>query len=176
MHSKLRLAAVVVLSALPWIASAQQCPRGMMPVSVTGHATTINLSATKNVGQICITLTTADGREIFDDCGAVVGKVRATDPATGTSILNHTVAFDMMNAFWTQGDVAQVTAVLETDADGSPCAMSVSEHMTDVKFGSGLFTHATMDVYSDSNISFCPGKNLNTSSLKGQACIATRRH
>ena len=129
--------------------------------TVTGRMTTINVSA--------------DGREVFDDCGALVGKVTAMDTTTGASTLNHTAVFELFESFQTDQDVAQITGVLETDADGNPCAFSVTEHMTKLRSGLGIFNGATINVVAEGSISFCPEKNLNTFQLNGQGCIRNRR-
>lgn len=171
------LSALAIISSLPLLAGAAPlCETGTTPVSVTGHVTTINISPTKQAGQICVTLTTADGREMFEDCGALMGKITATDASTGSSTINHVAIFDLLQSFHTVGDTAQVTGVIRTDADGAPCAMSVREHMTNLQGGTGLFQGASIDVFADGSISFCPDKNLNTFRLSGQGCVRTRRH
>jgi hypothetical protein len=176
MYSKLHLSVLAVLSCLPLLAgAAPMCRVGTTPVSVTGHVTTLNLSQTKQVGQICVTLTTADGREVFEDCGALMGKVTALDAATGSSTLNHMALFDMLQSFQTVADTAQVTGVSQLDENGVPCEMSVREHMTNLRGGTGIFAGASIDVFADGTISFCPGKNLNTFQLSGQGCVKTRR-
>jgi hypothetical protein len=175
MHSRLILSVIASLACLPAVSHAQQCATGYTATTVTGRVTTLNISQTRQVGQICLVMTTADGREIFDDCGALVGKVTAMDAATGASTLSHTAVFELLESFQTFQDAAQITGVLETDADGVPCALSVTEHMTKLKSGSGIFNGATIDVVADGSISFCPGKNLNTFQLNGQGCIRNRR-
>jgi hypothetical protein len=175
MHSRLILSVLAALACLPAASHAQQCPTGYSATTVTGRVTTINISQTRQVGQICLVMVTADGREVFDDCGALVGKVTATDPATGSSTLNHTAVFELLESFQTYKDAAQVTGVLEFDASGNPCAMSVTEHMTKISSGTGIFNGATIDVVADGSISFCPDKNLNTFQLNGHGCIRNRR-
>lgn len=171
MSFKTSLPILVALAAMPMQSGAGQCSAGSSPVSISGRVTTLNISATKQVGQICVTLVTANGREVFDDCGAVVGKVTSLDPATGTSTLNHTALFERRDSFHTQNDQAQITGVLAVDANGAPCAMSVQEHITDLQWGTGVFNKATMDVWATGSISFCPDKNLNSFQLNGEGCI-----
>jgi len=175
MHSRLVLSLVAALACLPAISHAQQCPAGYAATTVTGRVTTMNISQTRQVGQICLVMVTADGRELFDDCGAVVGKVTAMDTTTGASTLNHTAVFDLLDTFQTYQDVAQITGVLDTEADGTPCAFSVTEHMTKFKSGTGIFNGATIDVVADGSISACSDKNLNTFQLNGHGCIRKRR-
>jgi hypothetical protein len=177
MHSKLHLSVLATISCLPLLTgAAQMCPAGTTPVSVTGRVTSLNLSTTKSVGQVCLTMTTADGREVFDDCGALLGKVISSDPATGTNIVTDTAVFDMMDSFRSAPHMAQITGILETDADGNPCSVSVSEHTTSLQSGTGIFTNASLDVYANGTVSACPGKNLNAFQLTGQGCVKTRRH
>ena len=38
----------------------------------------------------------------------------------------------------------------------------------------GIFRGGKMDVYATGTLSFCPGNNLNTFSLSGQACLRRR--
>ena len=171
MSFKTSLPILVALAAMPMQSNAGQCSAGSSPVSVSGRVTTMNLSATKQVGQICVALVTVDGREVFDDCGAVVGKITSMDPATGASTLNHTALFDRGDSFHTENDLAQITGVLAVDATGTPCAMSVQEHISNLKWGTGAFNKATMDVWADGSISFCPDKNLNSFQFAGEGCV-----
>lgn len=171
MSFKISLSVVAALAAMPMQSHAAQCSTGSSPVTVSGRVTTQNLSTTKQVGQICVTLVAPDGREVFDDCGALLGKVTSMDPATGTSTLNHIAAFERRDSFHTVNDVAQITGVLAEDAAGVPCEMAVQEHITNLQWGTGIFNKATMDVWANGSASSCPGKNLNTFQLNGQACI-----
>lgn len=175
MHSKLVISVLAALACLPVVTHAQQCPTGYTATTVTGRVTTMNVSQTRQVGQICLVMVTADGREVFDDCGALVGKVTAMDATTGASTLNHTAVFELLESFQTYQDAAQITGVIDTDADGNPCAFSVTEHMTKLRFGTGIFNGATINVVGEGSISFCPDKNLNTFQLKGQGCVRNRR-
>jgi hypothetical protein len=175
MHSRLVLSLVAALACLPAISHAQQCPAGYTATTVTGRVTTMNISQTRQVGQICLVMVAADGRELFDDCGAVVGKVTSMDTTTGASTLNHTAVFDLLDTFQTNQDAAQITGVLDTEADGTPCAFSVTEHMTKFKSATGIFTGATIDVVAEGSLSACSDKNLNTFQLNGHGCIRKRR-
>lgn len=175
MKSKLNLvAALAVLSILPMAVQGQQCAAGYVPVILDGRTTTLNISATRQAGQVCLVMTKANGHEVFDDCGALVGNITSQNLETGTSTLNHTAVFELTQSFQTEGDVAQITGVLESDADGVPCAFSVTEHLTKLKWGTGVFAGATIDAVADGTISFCPGKNLNTFQLTGQVCVRRR--
>ena len=171
MSFKMSLPVVVALAAMPMQSIAAQCSTGSSPVTVSGRVTTQNLSTTKQVGQICLTLVAPDGREVFDDCGALLGKVTSMDPDTGTSTLDHTAVFEHRHSFHTVNDTAQITGVLAVDEAGVPCKMAVLEHITNLKWGTGIFNKATLDVWANGSVSSCPGKNLNSFQLNGQACI-----
>lgn len=175
MHTRLSLPVLAALLCLPAVGQAQQCAAGFTPTTVTGRVSTMNVSPTKQVGQICLTMVAADGREVFDDCGALLGKVTAQDLTTGASTLNHTAVFELIESFKTNQDVAQITGVLETAPDGTPCAFSVTEHMTKLRWGTGIFYGATIDVVAEGSISFCPQNNLNTFQLNGHGCVRSRR-
>lgn len=174
MHSTLVLPVLAALACLPAVSHAQQCPTGYIATTVTGRTTMMNISQTRQIGQVCLTLTTADGREIFEDCGAMLGKVTSMDAETGASTLNHTAVFDYLESFQTLNDAAQVTGVLDVDADGNPCAFSATEHLIKIRSGTGIFYGATIDVMAEGSISYCPDKNLNTFQMSGHGCV--RRH
>lgn len=175
MYQKTHLLALAVFSSLPLLGHAQQCATGYTPATLTGHVTTLNVSETKQVGQLCMLLKATDGRELFNDCGALVGKVTATNTTTGASTLNHTAVFELLESFQTYQDAAQITGVLDTDDEGAACAFSVTEQLTRLKWGTGIFSGATVNVIAEGSISFCPGKNLNTFQLNGQACVRSKR-
>lgn len=159
-----------VLSALPLLShAALQCNVGT-PVNVSGRATMINTSATRQAGQVCMTLTNASGIEVFDQCGAILGNVLSSNPETGISILNHTALFSKRQAFATRNDVAQVTGVLATEATGVPCAFSVVEKITQIVWSKGILQSGAADVTAVGSLSACTDKNLNTYTLSGTAC------
>lgn len=165
--------ALATLSLMPLQSlAAMQCGAGLTHVSVNGSVTTLNVSETKQVGQICVTMTrTADGREAFNDCGALVGKVVAADVQTGSSTLSHTAVFDLRDMFVTRNDQAQITGVLAVDDTGAPCAFSVVESISEIDKGAGIFRGGQIGVTAAGSVSFCPGHNLNTFTLQGEACI-----
>jgi hypothetical protein len=148
-----------------------QCGTGLYHVKVDGRVTTLNVSDTKQVGQICMTMTKANGHEVFDDCGALIGKIVAVDAQTGSSTLTHTAVFDLRDMFRTRNDQGQITGVLDVDETGTPCAFSVVETISEIDRGAGIFRSATIHVTAEGSISFCPGRNLNAFTLKGEACV-----
>jgi hypothetical protein len=169
--SKLAVLTLTTLSLLPLQSlAALQCGPGQTHVNVNGSVTTLNVTETKQAGQLCLTMTrTSDGRETFNDCGALVGKIVAADQTGST--LAHTAVFDLKNAFQTRNDQAQITGVLAVDEAGVPCAFSVAETISEIDQGAGIFRDGKIDVTADGRVSFCPGNNLNTFSLQGEACV-----
>lgn len=165
--------ALATLSLFPLQSmAALQCGTGLIHVNLSGRVTTLNVSATKQVGQICVSLIrTADGREVFDDCGALVGKVVSADEQAGSSTLAHTAVFDLRDMFRTRNDQAQITGVLAVDETNAPCAFSVVETISEIDKGAGIFRGGQIDVTATGSISFCPGHNLNTFTLQGEACV-----
>lgn len=165
--------ALATLSLFPLQSlAAMQCGTGLTHVNVNGSVTTLNVSASKQVGQICLTMIqTANGREVFNDCGALVGKVVSADAQTGSSTLVHTAVFDLRDMFVTRNDQAQITEVQAVDDTGAPCAFSVVETISDIDKGAGMFRGGQMSVTATGNVSFCSGSNLNTFTLQGEACV-----
>ena len=93
--------------------AAMQCAPGLTHVSVNGNVTTLNVSATRQAGQICMTMIrTSNGSEAFNDCGALVGNVVSADLESGSSSLTHTAVFDLRDMLVTRNDHAQITGVL----------------------------------------------------------------
>lgn len=169
--SKLTAITLTTLSLLPLQSlAALQCGPGQTHVNVSGSVTTLNVTETKQAGQICLTMTrTSDGRETFNDCGALVGKIVAADQ-TGGSTLAHTAVFDLKNTFQTRNDQAQITGPLAFD-DAGACAFSVVETISEIGQGTGIFRDGKIGVTAIGNVSFCPGNNLNTFTLQGEACV-----
>ena len=152
--------------------AALQCGTGLTLVNVNGSVTTLNVSDTKQVGQICVAMIrAADGREIYNDCGALVGKVVSVDAQAGSSTLAHTAVFDLRDMFVTRNDRAQITEVQAVDDAGAPCAFGVVESITEIAKGAGIFRGGQINVMATGSVSFCPGKNLNTFTLQGEACV-----
>jgi hypothetical protein len=173
--STLALALSLALLPQPSLA-ALQCSGGLTHVNLSGRTTTLNISETRQAGQICVALTrTADGREIFDDCGALVGKVVSADAQTGASVLAHTAVFDLRHAFVTRNDQAQITGVLAVDETGIPCAFSVVETINELEKSAGIFRDGQISASATGQVSFCPGKNLNTFTLQGEACVRNKK-
>lgn len=170
---KRSLMTLAALSLVPLeSAAALRCGPGLRHVNVNGSVTTINVTPSKQVGQICLALIeSASGREALNDCGALIGRTVASDPETGTSTHSHTAVFDFRNAFVTQNDQAQVTGVLAVDDAGAPCAFSVYETITEIQKGIGIFRGGSLAVTATGSVSTCPNKNLNTFTLAGEACI-----
>lgn len=156
---------------LPFFAHADSiCDDGSL-VNLSGRLTTINTSPTRQAGQICVTLTGANGKDVFDQCGAILGTVLSSDPATGRSTLSHTTVFNNTHAFTTKSDLAQITGVLAVDAAGVPCAFNVTEKITQISWATGILKTGSADITAVGSVSACPTKNLNSFTLSGKVCI-----
>jgi hypothetical protein len=131
---------------LPFFAHADSICDGGSLVNVSGRLTTINTSPTRQAGQICVTLTNASGKDVFDQCGAILGTVLSSNPATGSSTLSHTAVFSNTQAFTTKNDVAQITGVLAVDAAGVPCAFNVIEKITQISWAIGILKTGAADI------------------------------
>ncbi len=158
---------------LPIFAHADSICDGGSLVNVSGRLTTINTSPTRQAGQICITLTGANGKDVFDQCGAILGTVLTSNPATGMNTLSHTAVFSDAQSFTTKNDVAQITGVVAVDAAGVPCAFNVIEKITQISSATGIFKTGAVNITAVGTVSACPTKNLNNFTLSGKACIKT---
>lgn len=166
------LTSLAVFSAVPVLTHAgnSQCD-SKNRVSVSGRVTTLNISPTRQAGQICMTLTNASGKEVFDQCGAILGEVVSANRDTGQSTLNHTILFGKEQGLTTQNDVAQITGVQAVDATGMPCAFSMVEKITRISWANGTLRSGPANITAAGSVSSCPDKNLNTFTLSGSACI-----
>lgn len=163
-------------SSLPMFAhGALSCESGNR-ANLSGRVTTINTSPTRQAGQICLTLTNAKGKEVFDQCGAILGNVVSSDPQTGTSIINHTVMFSKNEAFTTQNDVAQITGVTAVNDTGVPCGFSVVEKISKVNWSSGIVAAGAVDISARGTVSSCPSNNVNNFTLSGEVCLKETEH
>ena len=152
--------------------AALQCDAGLHHVKISGNVTTINVSSTKQVGQICVTMIrSSNGREVFNDCGALIGNVVSADLQAGSTILKHTALFDMRDMLVTRNDYAQITGIQNVDETGTPCSFNMVESINDIEKGAGIFRDSKMNVTASGTISFCPGNNLNLLTLQGEACV-----
>ena len=162
---------VAAFSSLPMFAhGALSCENGNK-ASLSGRVTTVNTSPTRQAGQICLTLTDAKGKEVYDQCGAIIGNVVSSDPQTGRSILNHTVMLSKNAAFTTQNDVAQIIGVAAVNQSGVPCAFNVVEKITKVDWSSGIVAAGAVDINARGTISSCPTNNMNNFALSGEVCL-----
>lgn len=160
-----------VILVLPFFAHADSICDGGTLVNVSGRLTTINTSPTRQAGQICVTLTSANGKDVFDQCGAILGTVLTSNPATGLSTLTHTAVFSDTQSFTTKNDVAQITGVLAVDSAGVPCAFNVIEKITQISSATGILKAGAANITAVGSVSACANKNLNNFTLSGKACI-----
>jgi hypothetical protein len=163
------------LAAQPALAGLS-CDGGYTHVTIAegSTASTVNVSAVRQIGQICLTMSDDGGNTVFNDCGALIGNVTATDAAGNPTALSHTAVFELLESFKTQNDVPTILGVTGVDGSGTPCAFAVSEHMTDLKWGTGVFRGASIDATALGTLSFCPGSNRNNFVISGEACLRNR--
>jgi hypothetical protein len=159
--------AVATLSLFPLRSLALDCGSRLTHVNVIGNVTTLNVSDIKQVGQICMTMTKG-GHEVFDDCGALVGKIVSVDQ-DGTTHLTHTAVFDLRDTFRTQNDVGTID--LERLDEMTECTIPIKEYITQLAWGTGIFRGATIDVTAVGDIRFPPCGIQNTFELTGEACV-----
>lgn len=147
---------------------------GYRVVDVAGTATTVNLSATKQVGTICLTFNDEKGgKQVFNECGSLIGTATAVDATTGSPTEeSHLAAFNNFDIFKTTGDMPAITGVVAFDASGAPCAVSVIERFTQLAWGTGIFRGGDLDVTGTGEVRFCSIlDNRNTFTLSGKACV-----
>lgn len=163
-------------SSLPMFAhGALSCENGNK-ANLSGRVTTVNISPTRQAGQICLTLTNAKGKEVYDQCGAIIGNVVSSDPQTGRSILNHTVMLSRNAGFTTQNDAAQITGVVAVNDSGVPCAFSVVEKISKVNWSSSMVAAGAVDINARGTVSACPSNNMNNFALSGEVCLRQTEH
>lgn len=170
------LITITALTSLPVSGyAALSCEHGSK-ANLSGRVTTVNISPTRQAGQVCLTLTNAYGKEIYDKCGAILGNVVSSDPQAGTSVLNHTVVMGKNEAFTTQNDAAQITGVVAVNDSGAPCAFSVVEKISKVNWSSSLVATGAVDINGRGTVSSCPNNNMNNFVLSGEVCVKKARH
>lgn len=175
MRFSFTLLTFVAFSSLPLFAhGALTCENGSK-ANLSGRVTTVNISPTRQAGQICLTLTNAHGKEVYDQCGAIIGNVVSTDPQTGTSILNHTVVLSRTEAFTTLNDAAQITGVVAVDESGVPCAYRVVEKISKINWSSSIVDTGTVDITARGTVSACSSNNMNNFALSGEVCLQKKR-
>jgi hypothetical protein len=173
LHGKFPLV-LATLAALPLhadAAGALSCKSGYTHATITkGSAVTVNVSQVKQVGQLCLTMADDHKRVVFDDCGALVGTVTATDDQGQPTKLSHTAVFELFESFKTQDD--QVVYAAPVDPyDAAPCAFNIGEALTQLQWGTGPFYGGSIRASADGVVSFCPQQNRNTFVITGEACL-----
>ena len=138
---------------------------------VSGSIISTNKSATKQVGDIDLTLQN-DSEVLFSESGSLKGKVTSSATQFGTTILKHKIKFPKGNHFKTKNDVAQIVGVAGVESNGAPCAFFVTESITEISKGSGIFKHASsVDVTANGVLNNCSYLNQNSLTLSGQVCF-----
>lgn len=168
MNRQSRLFAFIVIAAVSQggVAGSLACRSGYSHVTITeGTAATVNVSETKQIGQLCLTMQNDAGRVVFDDCGALIGKVTERDALGNPTKLSHTAVFELLESFKTENDQVLYAMPL------SDCSYQVAESMTRLKWGTGVFLGGKLNAKAEGVVSFCPGQNKNTFEITGEACL-----
>lgn len=138
--------------------------------TVGGSLTTENTTPTIQMGSMTLTLSDESG-EVFSETGSLVGNITGGDASIGQSVLSHKARFAQGDSFRTDGDIAQIVALLEFDGS-VPCGFSVVETITDIPKGTGLFKNVTsVNVTAIGTVYNCPGINENSFELVGELCV-----
>lgn len=176
MRFSVTLFTFAAFTSLPMLAhAALSCENGNKAY-LSGRVTTVNISPTRQAGQMCLTLTNAYGKEIYDKCGAILGNVVSSDPQRGSSLLNHTVMFSKNEAFTTQNDAAQITGVVAVNDAGVPCGFSVVEKISKVNWSSSIVAAGAVDINARGTVNSCPSNNVNNFALSGEVCLKQTEH
>lgn len=157
------------------VADTLSCRAGYTHATITeGSAATVNLSAIKQIGRLCLKMADDAGKEVFDDCGALVGTVTATDAAGNPTKLSHTAVFELLQSFKTVNDTPFFGVPVDP-TNPAPCAFNVGERFTEMKWGTGVFQGGALNVEAVGVVSYCPSQNKNTFVLTGEACLKLKR-
>jgi len=157
------------------VAEPLSCRAGYTHATITaGSAATVNLSAIRQVGHICLKMENDAGKVVFDDCGALIGTVTATDAVGNPTRLSHTAVFELLESFKTVDDTPFFGVPVDP-TDPAPCAFNVGERFTKLKWGTGVFSGGALNVEALGVVSFCPSQNKNTFVLSGDACLKLKR-
>ncbi len=147
------------------------CGSGYTHATITdGTVVTVNVSETKQVGQLCLTMEDDNHRVVFDDCGAVIGKITESNAYGIPTKLSHTAIFELLESFKTVND-ALVSAEPVAWDGAQACAFSVVERFTELQWGTGVFYRGALNAEAEGTFSFCPGQNKNTFVLTGEGCM-----
>jgi hypothetical protein len=162
---------VLSLAGSTAMAGSLACNPGFTHVTISqGVVSTMNVSSSKQVGHMCLTMQDDAGRVVFEDCGALIGMVTEADGQGMPSKLSHTLIFDMKQGLQTSGDTLLYAVPL------SACSFQVGESLTRLNWGSGVFQGGSLNVRADGVLSYCPDDNKNTLALSGEACMRLKRH
>jgi hypothetical protein len=157
------------------VAGPLSCSAGYTHATITdGSAATVNLSAIKQIGQLCLKMANDKGKVVFDDCGALIGTVTSTYGAGNPTSLSHTAVFELFESFKTVNDTPFLGELVDP-SDPAQCAFKVGERFTELKWGTGIFKGGALNVEAVGVVSFCPSQNKNTFVLSGDACLKLKR-
>jgi hypothetical protein len=171
---KLKIIALALLASTITIGYSTTSIAEEICYSVGGSLTTENITNTLQIGNMTLTLSDENG-EIFNETGSLVGNITGGDASIGQSVLSHKARFPQGDSFVTEGDLAQITGLLDfifVDGVPVPCAFSISEYITDIPKGTRLFKNVTsVNVAAQGAVYNCPSKNENSFELSGVLCV-----
>lgn len=191
MQLKASLLSAIACTAVTYQAAMAEplsCRGGHTHVTIThGSAVTANLSAIRQIGHLCVRMEDDQGKEVFNDCGALIGTVTATDTYGNPTKFSHTAAFEplaspgndksgyeRLESFKTVDDTLFFAAPVD-NAGQPPCAFNVRERFTTMGWGTGVFKDGALNMEAVGVVSFCPSQNYNAFVLSGDACLKLKK-
>lgn len=143
--------------------------------TVEGEVKTVNISQKNQYGSIELLLLDENDNEVFRETGTLYGTITSSN--FFTTSLTHIATFkdgkDEIR-FVTSNDVATVTGVRKLAENGVPCSFKVSEVITNIVTGSGIFSNVNdVEIDGIGYISACiaEGENENEFELSGSLCV-----
>jgi len=143
---------------------------GCETYAVSGSVETTNVAPLIQTGTINLVLTDANGEEVFNETGGVVGRVESQDLSTGTAILEHQIVFSSGVSLNTNDDVATI------NFPTSACTVFVTEVISNFG-GTGLFRGAQdINITAAGEVYIAPCAdpsiaNQNSFELGGSVCL-----
>jgi hypothetical protein len=164
MNMKNLAASVAILSMVATNVMANECQKNFQATEVTGTVSTSSLGETMQSGTIDLQLTSIKkGKVLFDDHGAIVGRITVPTDEFGLTILDHNMIFDGGSTIETSGDIAQIVG-LPDEFLNFPVEEIISNF-----WGTKTFKRATGTINASGTVN--PYTGLNDFILSGTVCI-----
>jgi hypothetical protein len=163
------LFASTTMMGYPITSLAQTC------YEVGGTVSTENVTSTLQIGDMSLELNDDSG-PVFSETGSLVGNITGSDAFLRT-LLSHKARFPQGDSFVTNDDTAAPdfqygNPVRDVDGAGNPCSYWITENISDIAKGTGLFKNVTsVSVTAAGYISNCPDENVNSFELSGTLCV-----